>query len=43
MGVSIEEFVVQTSQGKVRGQAIDGVASFKGLPYAAPPFGANRF
>ncbi|MFD0541057.1 carboxylesterase/lipase family protein [Actinomadura luteofluorescens] len=35
--------VVQTSYGKVRGLAQDGVTAFLGIPYAAPPFGANRF
>ncbi|MEU4825882.1 carboxylesterase family protein [Actinomadura sp. NPDC023710] len=35
--------VVQTSHGKVRGTARDGVTAFLGIPYAAPPFGANRF
>jgi para-nitrobenzyl esterase len=35
--------VVQTSHGKVRGSAKDGVTAFLGIPYAAPPFGPNRF
>jgi Carboxylesterase family len=36
------EPVVKTVYGKVRGLASDGVASFKGISYAAPPFGPNR-
>ncbi len=35
--------VVQTSHGKVRGRSRDGVTAFLGIPYAAPPFGPNRF
>jgi para-nitrobenzyl esterase len=34
--------VVTTLQGKVRGSVADGVYAFLGVPYAAPPFGANR-
>ena len=34
--------VVETPRGKLRGHLSDGVATFKGVPYAAPPFGANR-
>ena len=34
--------VVETRRGKLRGWLGDGVAVFKGIPYAAPPFGANR-
>ncbi|MBV9792820.1 MAG: carboxylesterase/lipase family protein [Actinobacteria bacterium] len=34
--------VVQLGDGAVRGLAEDGVAAFLGVPYAAPPFGANR-
>jgi len=35
--------VVNTRQGRVRGRVAEGVNAFKGIPYAAPPFGANRF
>jgi carboxylesterase 2/para-nitrobenzyl esterase len=34
--------VVETRRGKLRGRLADGVATFKGVRYAAPPFGANR-
>jgi para-nitrobenzyl esterase len=34
---------VRTQQGVVRGKMDEGVAVFKGIPYAAPPFGSNRF
>jgi para-nitrobenzyl esterase len=37
------EPVVATRQGNVRGSRAEGVFAFKGIPYAAPPFGANRF
>ncbi len=35
--------VVPTHAGAVEGQISNGVTSFKGIPYAATPFGANRF
>jgi para-nitrobenzyl esterase len=34
--------IVKTRQGEVRGRLADGVHTFKGIPYAAPPFGANQ-
>lgn len=34
--------VITTPYGKVRGSVTDGVYTFTGIPYAAPPFGANR-
>ena len=35
--------VVSVAQGQLRGSEKDGVLSFKAIPYAAAPFGANRF
>jgi para-nitrobenzyl esterase len=43
MSIAASNLVVSTPQGQVRGQVTDGVAAFKGIPYAAPPFGPNRF
>jgi len=34
--------VVETLHGKLRGSTTDGVHVFKGIPYAAPPFGVHR-
>jgi para-nitrobenzyl esterase len=41
--MAVTEAVVRTTRGAVRGRAGDGVTAFKGVPYAAPPFGADRF
>jgi para-nitrobenzyl esterase len=35
--------VVRTQQGAVHGSVADEVVAFKGIPYAAPPLGPNRF
>ena len=36
------ELVVETVHGKVRGGLAGGIASFKGIPFAASPFAVNR-
>ena len=35
--------VVETRGGKLRGRVIDGIHTFKGIPYAASTAGTNRF
>jgi len=42
MSEMMQNPVVQLKDRAVRGQAESGVMSFLGIPYAAPPFGANR-
>ncbi|MDQ2811990.1 MAG: carboxylesterase/lipase family protein [Actinomycetota bacterium] len=42
MSEMTQHLVVQLKDGAVRGRADSGTAAFLGLPYAAPPFGANR-
>jgi para-nitrobenzyl esterase len=34
---------VETAAGRVRGRQVDGIHSFKGIPYGASTAGANRF
>jgi para-nitrobenzyl esterase len=35
--------VVPTSEGMVRGTVADGIRTFQGIPYAAPPVGGRRW
>merc|ERR1711959_489228 len=35
--------VVSTTAGKVQGELVDGIYTFKGIPYAADTGGANRW
>jgi para-nitrobenzyl esterase len=35
--------MAETSRGRVRGAIIDGIRTFKGIPYGAPTDGPNRF
>jgi len=37
------DIIVNTRQGALRGSIADGIATFKGIPYAATPFGPDRF
>ena len=35
--------IVDTVYGQVRGREKDGIAVFRGIPFAAPPIGERRF
>jgi carboxylesterase type B len=42
LSTAVKSLAVKTRYGAVRGSVADGVHVFKGIPYAAAPFGANR-
>jgi len=42
-GATAESAVVKTTKGQLRGAREDGFLVFKGVPYAGPSEGANRF
>jgi para-nitrobenzyl esterase len=35
--------IADTTAGRIEGTLSDGISTFKGVPYAAPPVGRNRF
>ena len=41
---ALSNIVIETAQGKVKGvEEHDGIVVFRGIPYAAPPVGENRW
>src|SRR5690606_39168245 len=40
---AVANLVVDTTCGKVKGERINGVSVWKGIPYAKPPIGELRF
>jgi para-nitrobenzyl esterase len=43
LGADAGEPVVDTTSGKIRGAVVDGIKTFKGIPYGASTAGTNRF
>ena len=41
--VAVDAALGVTAAGRVRGSVADGIRTFRGIPYAAPPVGDNRF
>ena len=41
--MDVTEPVVRTAAGQVRGRVENGVAVFRGIPFAQPPVGVLRF
>ncbi|SEM93219.1 carboxylesterase/lipase family protein [Nonomuraea pusilla] len=37
------DIIAVTRHGRIRGRLQNGIQVFRGIPYAAPPFGAHRF